>query len=57
MRQWDNLFRQFDSGPGNDRVIIFSSIEQLKVLETGEQLLVDGTFRVSKLDIFVFINI
>ena len=57
MTQRDNLFLQFDSGSGNDRIIIFSSIEQLKILESGVQLLVDGTFKVSKVDIFLFINI
>ena len=57
MIQRDSLFLQFDSGPGNDRTIIFSSIEQLKILESGVQLLVDGTSKVSKVDIFLFINI
>ena len=56
MTQRNNLFLQFDSGPGNDRIIIFSSIEQLKIFESGVQLLVDGTFKVSKVDIFLFIN-
>ena len=57
MTQRNNLFLQFDSDPGNDRIIIFSSIEQLKIFERGVQLLVDGTFKVSKVDIFLFINI
>ena len=29
----------------------------MKILESSEQLLIDGTFKVSKLDIFLFINI
>ena len=57
MTQRDNLLLQFDSAPGSDRIIIFSSIEQMKLLESGVQLLVDGTFKVSKVDIFLFINI
>ncbi|CAF1040411.1 unnamed protein product [Rotaria magnacalcarata] len=42
----NSFFLQFDSGPGNDRIIIFASAEQLQLLENGEQLLVDGTFKV-----------
>ncbi|CAF3717843.1 unnamed protein product [Rotaria socialis] len=42
-----DLFLQFDSGPDNDRIIIFASVEQLQFLESGEQLLVDGTFKVT----------
>jgi hypothetical protein len=43
----NNEFLQFDSSPGDDRIIIFSSLEQLRLLENCEQLLVDGTFKVS----------
>ncbi|CAF2151195.1 unnamed protein product [Rotaria magnacalcarata] len=43
----NSLFLQFDYGPGNDRIIIFASAEQLQLLENGEQLLVDGTFKVT----------
>ncbi|CAF3339026.1 unnamed protein product [Rotaria socialis] len=43
----NSLFLQFDSDPGNDRIIIFASAEQLQLLESGEQLLVDGTFKVT----------
>ncbi|CAF3806026.1 unnamed protein product [Rotaria socialis] len=43
----NSLFLQFDSGPGNDRIIIFASAEQLQLLESDEQLLVDGTFKVT----------
>ncbi|CAF3126501.1 unnamed protein product [Rotaria socialis] len=42
----NSLFLQFDSDPGNDRIIIFALAEQLQLLESGEQLLVDGTFKV-----------
>ncbi|CAF2090872.1 unnamed protein product [Rotaria magnacalcarata] len=43
----NSLFLQFDSGSGNDRIIIFASAEQLQILENCEQLLVDGTFKVT----------
>jgi hypothetical protein len=42
----NNQFLQYDSGPGNDRIIIFSSLEQLRLLESSQELLVDGTFKV-----------
>ncbi|CAF1284973.1 unnamed protein product [Rotaria sordida] len=43
----NNKFLQFDSGPGNDRLIIFSSADQLQLLDNCEELLVDGTFKVT----------
>ncbi|CAF2132253.1 unnamed protein product, partial [Rotaria magnacalcarata] len=43
----NSLFLQFDSGPGNDGIIMFASAEELQLLESGEQLLVDGTFKVT----------
>ena len=43
----NNEFLQFDSGPGDDCIIIFSTLEQLQLLKNCEQLLVDGTFKVS----------
>ncbi|CAF4297785.1 unnamed protein product [Rotaria magnacalcarata] len=43
----NSLFLQFDSGSGNDRIIIFASAEQLQILENCEQLLVDGTFKLT----------
>ncbi|CAF3241115.1 unnamed protein product [Rotaria sp. Silwood2] len=43
----NSSFLQYDSGAGNDRIIIFSSLEQLQLLENCEQLLVDGTFKVT----------
>ncbi|CAF1618235.1 unnamed protein product, partial [Rotaria magnacalcarata] len=43
----NTVFLRYDSGSGNDRIIIFSSTEQLQLLENGEELLVDGTFKVS----------
>lgn len=42
----NNILLQFDSGPGNDRIVIFASTEQLQLLESSEQLLIDGTFKV-----------
>ena len=42
----NDKFLEYDSGSGNDRFIIFSSHEQLQLLDNGEQLLVDGTFKV-----------
>ena len=41
----DNLVR-FDSGPGNNHLLIFVSINQLKILESTEEILIDGTFKV-----------
>ncbi|CAF4376128.1 unnamed protein product, partial [Rotaria magnacalcarata] len=38
-------FLQFDSRPGDHRLIIFSSPEQLKILEETEEILIDGTFK------------
>ena len=43
----NSAFLQFDSGSGDDRLLIFSSNDQLELLGTGEELLVDGTFKVS----------
>ncbi|CAF4556485.1 unnamed protein product, partial [Didymodactylos carnosus] len=40
------FFLRSDSGPGPDRLLIFSSPEQLSVLETATDFLVDGTFEV-----------
>ena len=39
-------FLQFDSGPGDNRLLIFASINQLKILESTEEILIDGTFKV-----------
>jgi hypothetical protein len=39
-------FLQFDSGPGDNRLLIFASINQLKILEGTEEILIDGTFKV-----------
>jgi hypothetical protein len=39
-------FLQFDSGPGDNRLLIFASINQLKILEDTEEILIDGTFKV-----------
>ncbi|CAF3794187.1 unnamed protein product [Rotaria magnacalcarata] len=43
----NDKFLQFDSGPGDHRLIIFSSPEQLKILEETEEILIDGTFKVT----------
>jgi hypothetical protein len=39
-------FLQYDSGPGEHRVLIFSSDEQLDILSGCEEVLIDGTFKV-----------
>jgi hypothetical protein len=39
-------FLQFDSGPGDNRLVIFASMEQLKILECAEEIFIDGTFKV-----------
>ena len=39
-------FLQFDSGPGDNRLLIFASINQLEILESTEEILIDGTFKV-----------
>ncbi|CAF1570863.1 unnamed protein product [Rotaria magnacalcarata] len=41
----NDAFMQFDSGPGDHRLVIFSSLEQLKILEETEKILIDGTFK------------
>ncbi|CAF1550208.1 unnamed protein product [Rotaria sordida] len=38
-------FLIFDSGPGNNRLLIFASINQLRILEGAEEILIDGTFK------------
>ncbi|CAF1321107.1 unnamed protein product [Didymodactylos carnosus] len=43
----NNQLLQFDTGPGSDRIIIFSSNRQLRLLEDTKHILVDGTFRVT----------
>ncbi|CAF4553019.1 unnamed protein product, partial [Didymodactylos carnosus] len=43
----NSKFLQFDSGPGNGRLLIFSSVDQLQLLDNCEELLVDGTFKVT----------
>jgi hypothetical protein len=39
-------FLQFDSGPGDDCLLIFASVNQLKILGHTDEILVDGTFKV-----------
>ncbi|CAF0904197.1 unnamed protein product [Didymodactylos carnosus] len=38
-------FLQFGSGPGGNRLIIFSSTDQLKILEDTEEVFIDETFK------------
>ena len=40
-------FLQFDSGPGDHRILIFASSNQLDILSKSEEILIDGTFKVS----------
>ncbi|CAF1035550.1 unnamed protein product [Rotaria sordida] len=40
-------FLQFDSGLGDHRLLIFASINQLRILEGTEEILIDGTFKVT----------
>jgi hypothetical protein len=39
-------FLQYESGPGEHRVLIFSSDEELAILSGCEEVLIDGTFKV-----------
>ena len=39
-------FLQYDSGPGEHRILIFASSEQLDILSECEEVLIDGTFKV-----------
>jgi len=47
---------QFDSGPGDNRLLIFASNDQLKILENTEEILIDGTFKVCIFFNFNFFN-
>ena len=40
-------FLQYDSGPGEHRILIFASSEQLDILSECEEVLIDGTFKVT----------
>lgn len=42
----DEKFLQFDSGPGDHRILIFASEEQLDIFSASEHILIDGTFKV-----------
>ncbi|CAF1533651.1 unnamed protein product [Rotaria magnacalcarata] len=44
-----DTFLQFDSGPGDNRLVIFASVEQLKLLEDTKEILIDGTFKITPL--------
>ncbi|CAF4499658.1 unnamed protein product [Rotaria socialis] len=39
-------FLRCDTGPGDDRILIFASDEQVDVLQDTDEFLVDGTFKV-----------
>ena len=39
-------FLQSDSGPGDNRLLIFAFINHLKILESTDEILIDGTFKV-----------
>ncbi|CAF1633849.1 unnamed protein product, partial [Didymodactylos carnosus] len=39
-------FLRCDTGPGDDRILIFASTEQLDILQSTDEFLVDGTFKV-----------
>ena len=43
----DEPFLQFDSGPGDHRILIFASPNQLDILSGAEEILIDGTFKVT----------
>ena len=43
----DEPFLQFDSGSGDHRVLIFASPNQLDILSEAEEILIDGTFKVT----------
>ncbi|CAF3321285.1 unnamed protein product [Rotaria socialis] len=47
MKIRNDTFLQFDSEPRDHRLIIFSSPEQLKILKETEEILIDGTFKVT----------
>ena len=40
-------FLQYDSGPGEHRILIFASSEQLDILSECEEVLIDGTFKMT----------
>ena len=45
----NDQFLQFDSGPGEDRMIIFASNDGLGILGECEEILIDGTFKITPL--------
>lgn len=42
----NELFLRFDSGPGDHRLLLFASTYQLNILESTDEILIDGTFKV-----------
>ena len=43
----NDKFLQFDSGPGDDRLVIFASSDGLTILGECEEILIDGTFKIT----------
>ena len=43
----NDKFLQFDSGPGDDRLVIFASNDGLTILSDCEEILIDGTFKIT----------
>ena len=43
----NDKFRHFDSGPSNDRLVIFASNDGLTILGECEEILIDGTFKIT----------
>ena len=39
-------FLKYDSGPGNDRILIFSTTKNLEVLAEASSWFIDATFKV-----------
>ncbi|CAF2089247.1 unnamed protein product [Rotaria magnacalcarata] len=42
----NDQFLRCDTGPGDDRILIFASDEQVDILQDTEEFLIDGTFKV-----------
>ncbi|CAF4467107.1 unnamed protein product, partial [Didymodactylos carnosus] len=42
----NEIFLRVDTGPGADRILIFSSPEQISILESSDDFFIDGTFDV-----------
>ncbi|CAM4799007.1 unnamed protein product [Rotaria magnacalcarata] len=42
----DDMFLRCDTEPGDDRILLFASTKQLDILQSTDDFLVDGTFKV-----------